>query len=67
MEMCNSESEETDKHDRQVWKYLDCLPPLTPDVCLSPGWQELPDFQGAQNDPSALSESLYLQIFATKT
>ena len=40
-------------------------------VCHSyvfcPGWQGLAGFRGPQQNPSELSESAYLQIFATKT
>ena len=35
--------------------------------CCQPGWQGLAGFRGPQQNPSELSESAYLQIFATKT
>ena len=34
---------------------------------MEPGWQGLAGFRGPQQNPSELSESAYLQIFATKT
>ena len=37
-----------------------------PMMMMMPGWQRLAGFRGPQQNPSELSESAYLQIFATK-
>ena len=40
---------------------------LAKDYVTESGWQGLAGFRGPQQNPSELSESVYLQIFATKT
>ena len=40
---------------------------LAKDYVTESGWQGLAGFRGPQQNPSELSESVYLQIFATET